>query len=43
MPLFCLQALVDLVLEDVKVIGGRHGNDVLVRVPRGVKDLLTEV
>jgi len=36
-------SLVDLVLEDVEVVGGRHGDDVLVRVPRGVKDLLAEV
>lgn len=35
--------LVDLVLEDVEVVGGGNGDDVLLRVPRGVKDLLAEV
>lgn len=34
---------VDLVLKDVEVVGGGYGDDVLVRVPRCVKDLLAEV
>lgn len=35
--------LVDLVLEDVEVVGGCYGDDVLVWVPRSVEDLLAEV
>lgn len=35
--------LVDLVLEDVEVVGGRYSDDVLMWVPRGVKYLLAEV
>lgn len=35
--------LVHLVLEDVEVVGGGYGDDVLVWVPRGVEDLLAEV
>ena len=36
-------SLVDFVLEDVEVVCGCYGDDVLMRVPRGVKDLLAEV
>lgn len=35
--------LVDLVLEDVEIVCSRHSDDVLLRVPRGVKDLFAEV
>lgn len=35
--------LVDLVLKDVEVVGGCYSDDVLMWVPRGVKDLLAEV
>ncbi len=35
--------LVDLVLEDVEIVGGRYSDDVLMWVPRSVKDLLAEV
>lgn len=35
--------LVDFVLKDVEVVGGRYSDDVLMRVPCCVKDLLTEV
>lgn len=35
--------LVHFVLEDVEVVGGRHGDDVLMRMPRRVEDLLAEV
>lgn len=35
--------LVDLVLKDVEVVGGRYSDDVLMRVPRSVKDLFAEV
>ena len=35
--------LVDLVLEDVQVVGGRYSDDVLMGVPRSVEDLLAEV
>lgn len=35
--------LVDFVLEDVEVVGGRYSDDVLMWVPRSVKDLLAEV
>lgn len=35
--------LVDLVLKDVEVVGGRYSDDVLMWVPRSVKDLLAEV
>ena len=35
--------LVDFVLEDVEVVGGGHGDDVLLGVPGGVQDLLAEV
>jgi hypothetical protein len=38
--LFCLG---DLVLEDVEVVTGCHGDDVFLWVPGGVEDLLTEV
>lgn len=34
---------VHLVLEDVQVVGGRDGDDVLGRVPGRVQDLLGEV
>lgn len=34
---------VELVLEDVQVVGGGDGDDVLVGVPRRVQDLLGEV
>lgn len=37
------RALVDLVLEDIEVVGGRYCDDVLMRVPCGVKDFLAEV
>lgn len=35
--------LVDLVLKDVEVVGGCYSDDILLRVPCGVKDLLAEV
>jgi len=35
--------LVHLVLEDVEVVGGRYSDDVLMWVPRRVKDLLAKV
>lgn len=35
--------LVDLILEDVEIVGRRYGDYVLMWVPRGVKDLLAEV
>lgn len=35
--------LVDLVLEDVKVVGGCYGDDVFMGVPRRVEDFLAEV
>lgn len=34
---------IEFVLEDVQVVGGGDGDDVLVRVPRRVEDLLGEV
>lgn len=34
---------VELVLEDVQVVGGGDGDDVLIRVPGSVEDLLGEV
>lgn len=34
---------VEFVLEDVQIVGGGYGNDVLCRVPGGVEDLLGEV
>lgn len=37
------RSLVDLVLEDVKVVCGCHSDNVLLGVPRRVKDLLAEV
>lgn len=37
------QSLVDLVLEDVQVVCGCDGDNVLLGVPRGVEDLLAEV
>lgn len=33
----------DLLLEYVKVVGGCHGDDVVLRMPGGVEDLLVEV
>lgn len=36
-------SLVDLVLEDVQVVCGCDGDNVLLRVPRSVEDLLAEV
>lgn len=33
----------ELVLEDEQVVGGRHRDDALVRVPRRVEYLLVEV
>lgn len=35
--------LVDLILEYVKVIGGCHSDDVLIRMPGGVENFLAEV
>lgn len=35
--------LSELVLEEEEVVGGGDGDDVLVRVPRRVEDLLVEV
>lgn len=35
--------LVDLVLENVEVVSGCYSDDVLVWMPRSVKDLLAEV
>lgn len=35
--------LVHFFLEDVEVVGGCHGNDIFLRVPGGVQDLLVEV
>lgn len=34
---------VEFVLEDVQVIGGSNGDDVLIRVPGCMEDLLGEV
>lgn len=34
---------VELVLEDVQIVGGGDGDDVLSRMPRCVEDLLGEV
>ena len=36
-------AISELVLQEEEVVGGCDGDDVLVRVPRRVKDLLVEV
>ena len=33
----------ELVLQQEEVVGGGHGDDVLVRVPGRVEDLLVEV
>lgn len=33
----------ELVLEYKEVVGGSHGDDTLVRMPRRVQDLLVEV
>lgn len=33
----------ELVLEDEQVVGGGHGDDAFVRVPRRVENLLVEV
>lgn len=38
-----LQSLVDLVLEDVQIVCGCDSDNVLLGVPRRVKDLLAEV
>lgn len=35
--------LVDLVLENIEVVGGSHGDDVLWWVPGCVKDFFTEI
>lgn len=35
--------LIHFVLEYIQVVGGGHSDDVLLRVPGGVKDLLVEV
>lgn len=35
--------LVDLVLEDVEVVGGCYSDDVFMWVPRRVEDFLAEV
>lgn len=35
--------LVHFFLEDVEVVGGCHGDDIFLRVPGGVQDLLVEV
>lgn len=32
-----------VLLEQEEVVGGGHGDDVLLRMPRGVQDLLVEV
>lgn len=42
-PLRSLSLSVDPILEDVQVVGGRDGDDVLRRVPGHVQDLLREV
>lgn len=42
-PVHLVHVGVHLVLEDVQVVGGRDGDDVLGRVPGRVQDLLGEV
>ena len=41
--MFHSPSVLKFVLIDVKIVGGGHSNDILVRVPRSVQNLFVEI